>query len=397
MEKLCWTAIFVASLCAVASGADRIETIDARQFAGPVVSVTKNAVVFGRSGASQQLPRSDVASVVLAQAGQLMQRNGQAVIVTAGGGQLAAADINVADGKVSFASGLLGRVSWPMGRISRILLPGGATSPAQVLAELERLAPAGQDLDVLLVRRSDGNLAAVAGVLEKVDAEAVRFRWKGKARAAGRDSVLAVRLAGAAGESPSPGGVLCGRDGSRIGFSTLSMDSRSVTVELLPGRRQQIPRECVAAIHFVSDRVTALSALKPAVVTEYGFFDQPFGHRVDRAVGGGALRLGGKTYDSGLGLHSFCELTWRLDGPYSSLVAVVGIDDAVRPRGAAMLTFLGDGKPLAAPLHLTGKDPPQTLRLGLTGVRELTVRVEFGPDGLDVGDHVDLAGARLIR
>jgi len=389
--------MFVASLCTVATAAQSIETIDARQLAGPVESITTQAVVFGRPGASQQLPRADVASVVLAPAGRLMLRDGQAVIQSAAGGQLAVSEIAVADGKVSFASGLLGRATWPMERISLILLPSATASPAQVLGELERLAPAGQALDVLLVRRSDGNLVAVAGVLEKVDAKVVRFRWKGKARTAGRESVLAIRLAGSAGQGPAVSGWLRSRDGSRIGFAALSMDSRSVTAELVPGGRKEIPRNVLAAVHFVSDRVVPLARLKPATVTEYGFLGKAFGHRVDRSVGGGPLRLGGKTYDNGLGLHSFCALSWRLDGPYSSFVAVVGIDDAVRPRGDATLTFLGDGKPLTGPMRLTGNDPPRTVRLGLTGVRELTIRVEFGPDRLDVGDHVDLAGARLIR
>jgi len=78
-------------------------------------------------------------------------------------------------------------------------------------------------------------------------------------------------------------------------------------------------------------------------------------------------------------------------------VTMAGIDDAVRPRGDAALTVLGDGKELLAPLRLRGQDAAKRVRVEVEGVKRLVVRVGFGEDGLDVADHVDLADARLIR
>ena len=120
-------------------------------------------------------------------------------------------------------------------------------------------------------------------------------------------------------------------------------------------------------------------------------------HTLEVSVSGHPLTLGKRTYGTGIGMHSFCELRYDLGARFSSLIAAVGIDDAVRPGGDARLTFLGDGKELTAPLRLTGKDKPETVRLKLSGVKILTIRAEFGQDGLDVADHVDLAGARLIK
>ena len=88
------------------------------------------------------------------------------------------------------------------------------------------------------------------------------------------------------------------------------------------------------------------------------------------------------------------------------LAAVVGIDDAVRPGGDATLEFFADGKSLVVqgpagkltgPIRLRGADDPMPIRMDLTDAKSLTVRVGFGPDGLDVSDHVDLANARLIK
>jgi hypothetical protein len=48
-------------------------------------------------------------------------------------------------------------------------------------------------------------------------------------------------------------------------------------------------------------------------------------------------------------------------------------------------------------VRLTGKDDSQVLRCDLTDVRQFTIRVDFGEDGLESGDHVDLAMARVIK
>ena len=45
---------------------------------------------------------------------------------------------------------------------------------------------------------------------------------------------------------------------------------------------------------------------------------------------------------------------------------------------------------------VAGTDPAKPLELDIRGVRRLTVRVDFGKD-LDVGDHLDLCEARLVK
>jgi hypothetical protein len=256
--------------------------------------------------------------------------------------------------------------------------------------------PREQTQDVLVVRRDDGTLVAVQGALRAMDDDSVAFRWREADRRTSRKKVAAVFLADAGAVSP-PAGRITGTDGSVAGFESLTMDGRAAKVELSTGGRASIPRERIASIRFLSDRVTPLTELDPKSVTERGYFDTVFPHRVGRSVGGGPIKLGGRTFADGLGLHSYCEMTWTLDGRYETFAAVAGIDDAVRPRGDATLTFLVDGKPAGEPLRLTGKDDPQPVRVELDGAKTFTIRVGFGPDELDVSDHVDIADPRLIR
>ena len=90
-------------------------------------------------------------------------------------------------------------------------------------------------------------------------------------------------------------------------------------------------------------------------------------------------------------------MTYDLGGRYIAFVATVGIDDAVRPCGSATLTIIADGAELLKPLNLTGKDKPKLIRLDVKGVKTLSLRVDFGDDGLDVSDHVDIACPRLVK
>ena len=96
-------------------------------------------------------------------------------------------------------------------------------------------------------------------------------------------------------------------------------------------------------------------------------------------------------------MHSRCEATYDLDGKFAVLAAVAGIDEAGGARGHATLHALGDGKDRMKPLTLVGGAKPVPIRCDVAGVKALTIRVDFGPDKMDVGDHVSLGDARLIK
>ena len=217
-----------------------------------------------------------------------------------------------------------------------------------------------------------------------------------QSRKIARTSVTLIRLASVAAKTAPLKGALRGR---RL--------PRGLRVPDRPGRqgRTRLPRPGQAGRRDREgggravrqrpgrgpDRVEALGR------EGVGFFGTTFHYRVNRSVAGTPLRMGGQTYRTGLGMHSFCELLIPLGDKYSLLVATAGIDDAVRPNGDATITFFGDGRPLGKPIQVTGKNAPQPVRLKLNGVESLLIRVDFGQDGLDFADHVDLVAARLIK
>jgi len=397
--------IVPAAVAPAARGGDvRVETIDAQSIQGRLVSVTANKVVLTVGKSTRTFERDDLARIVLAAAGDPLTVKGRPVVVAATGEHAAAGDLTVGGGRINFTSPLLGKVSFSLKNAAAVYLPTRGRTPDEVRKKCERLKLSPLARDVVVVARRGGSWLAVGGVLKAADDKNVTLNWKGADRKISRHDARAIFLAQTGSAAERPKGVLVGADGSAVGFSSIRFEGGAFAVSPIGAAAVKVAQGRVAAVRFMSRRVVNLADLKPQSLKQYGLLDTVFAYKTNRAVGGRALTLGGRTYSSGLGLHSFCELTYRLDGAYSAFVAVVGIDDAARPHGDAELTFLGDGRELIRPLRLTGRklpraghDKPQTVRLDLKGVKVLTIRAAFGPDGLDVGDHVDLAAARLIK
>src|SRR5439155_2426063 len=88
-----------------------------------------------------------------------------------------------------------------------------------------------------------------------------------------------------------------------------------------------------------------LSDLKPTVYEHRPFLDVRWPYEMDRSVAGNELRLGGSTYDKGIGLHSESRLSFTLNGQYRRFEALVGLDDRTGQGGRVLVRVLVDGRP----------------------------------------------------
>lgn len=389
---------FLCLLCLAGSlpaGAVRVTLLDGGVIEGTSLTLTDKTLVLPCSAGDQATARQNVVSVRLGEPHSALPA-GKPMLLTRGGGRLEGEGLRLQGTDVQFDSRLLGKQSrLPVGSCSALLLPGPGKTAAWVLAECRRrdYQPAGQDL--LVVVREDGKWQSVAGTLVGLDEKKLTFHFRGEDRTLDRSRVRAVLLGGSS-RSEAPAGVLLGRAGENVVFDELTLQDGRVELDSTELGERSIPAERVAEIRFRSDRRVSLGELKPAEVREAGLF-ATYPYRVDRSVSGGPIRLGGRTYSTGLGLHSRAELVYELRGQYELLSMRAGIDDAVRPGGEVELTVEADGKPIYGPALLSGSDAPKLLRLKLGGAERLTIRVGFGPDGLDVADHLDLAEAWLLR
>jgi len=114
----------------------------------------------------------------------------------------------------------------------------------------------------------------------------------------------------------------------------------------------------------------------------------------DRTLDGGPLVLGRKVYSRGLALHSRTVIVFSAQG-YRRFQAIAGFDDGIVSPAQVVLRIEADGRSLFEKTLHTG-DQPVTLDLSLGGAERLRIVVDYGDD-LDLGDHVILADARLVR
>jgi hypothetical protein len=131
-------------------------------------------------------------------------------------------------------------------------------------------------------------------------------------------------------------------------------------------------------------------------------------HRNDASVLGTPLRLRGKEYRKGIGVHAFSSLGYAFGGEFRRFRATIGLDDTARPpsglpgreaMGSVTFRVRLDGKRLFEK-DMTWRDDPIPLDLPVAGGRLLELEVDFGNDasGAQMArDRADWAEARVIR
>ncbi|MDQ0793807.1 endo-alpha-N-acetylgalactosaminidase family protein [Streptomyces sp. B1I3] len=109
---------------------------------------------------------------------------------------------------------------------------------------------------------------------------------------------------------------------------------------------------------------------------------------------GSPLRIGGVTYEKGLGTHAPAAVRYYLGGKCTSFTADVGVDDAQTSRGSVTFSVTADGTEKVTSPVLRAADPAWRLTADVTGARYVDLVVTDGGDG-NGNDHADWGGARF--
>jgi hypothetical protein len=288
-------------------------------------------------------------------------------------------------------------LSLPLSNLSVVWIaaPEGAEDSA---ALRRRLIAERRRRDVLLLRNGD----RIQGTLTSVNAETVRFEGDNhKEIPVERARVAALALNTELARPLRPAGIygrLVLANGCRLSLASAHTDEQTLVGKTLFKDTVRIPIQDVQALDGRQGRAVYLSDLKARHYEHTPYLDLHWPYTRDTSVAGRELHIGGSTYDKGVGMHSQSRLTYDLAGGYRWFEAIVGLDDRTGRRGSAVVEVLVDGKPQTAleNRELSGSDAPRTIRVPVTGAKELTLVVKFGTRG-DVQNHVDWADARLIK
>jgi hypothetical protein len=262
------------------------------------------------------------------------------------------------------------------------------------------LAKAARARDHVLLRNGD----VLEGVLSDLTAKKVAVEVDKKPVEVAADAVAAVALGTDIVNALKPKGVY-GRvalfgDGTRLSLASAACDGRTLEGKTVFGSTLRVPLDRVAALDVLNGPAVYLSDLKPAKVEFTPFFDggPTYPPVADGSAEGGDLRLGGSTYDKGIGLHNGGRVTYHLGGAYRRFEALVGLDDETGRLGSARVRVLADGKPLdlGGDRALTAQAGPLPVSVSVAGVKELTLEVDFAANA-NVQGQVDWCAARLVK
>jgi hypothetical protein len=261
-----------------------------------------------------------------------------------------------------------------------------------------RLAAATRTRDTVCLRNGD----LVAGTLTGLNAKNVEVEAESKRITVEMAQVAYIAFNTELADAPRPKGVYArliltdtGVGGGRLSLTSASCDGATLTGVTVFGARLRVPLNKVAALDLHHGRAVYLSDLKPIKYDHRPYLDAAWPYAVDANVVEHDLRLGGSTYDKGVGLHSHGRLSYRLSGAYRRFEALVGLDEKDGRRGQVRLRVLADGKALVD-RERTLLDGPLPINVSVEGVRELTLEVDFGREA-DVEDVVNWVDARLVK
>lgn len=190
-------------------------------------------------------------------------------------------------------------------------------------------------------------------------------------------------------------------DGSRITLRAEEsrLDGDVLKAKHVSGAIWEIPFEAVRELRVLNGRAVWLSELTPVEFQHTPFLagSREWPARRDRSVAGSPLRLSGREFPTGIGVHSRSRLTYELTAKDRLFSATIGFDDESVGTGTAVVAVEVDGRRLFVTSRLARDSGPLRLPLlDVSDAKRLTLIVDFGEQG-DVQDHVNWCDAVLLR
>lgn len=245
------------------------------------------------------------------------------------------------------------------------------------------------------------------GVLYDVTPEAVQFEFDGDKIEVKRDKVnleAFVYFHPVGRELPEVVCRVADNRGNVWHAKELKLADEQLQLATAAGEQIAVSLAGIERFDFSAGKIVFLSDLEPLKAVWQPFLvttqtsqsaAQLFGYRRDQGFDGQPLSIDGKVSSKGIAMHSRTELVFRLPGEFRRLEAVAGIDENQRTRGHVRLQILGDERILLDE-EIDGDDDPRDISLDISGAGRLTIVVDYGK-GQDIGDRLNLGGARVIK
>jgi hypothetical protein len=403
-----WQLLVVAFLVSAAPEV-RIARLDGTVITGTLVDLQSDGLTMAVQGEPQSQPRSELLAIVPTLQNAPASTKSTVQVKLIDGSQLSASTYQASSGTATV--GVLGRDPIPIPTRSVRWVRLG-TADASLDQQWNTILARSASGDVLVFRRGGGNLDYLEGTLGAVGDEAVHFTFDGDTVSVPRSRLEGfVHYVPAADRLPE---VICHVEdvhGSLWHASAIGWADGRVTVQTPAGATVAWLLPDIEKLDFSQGNILYLSDLEPREVQWTPFLPSPavsgelsklFQPRRDQSFGGGKLQLrftrGGRRveeFEKGLAIHTRTQMLYYLPDGFRQLVGLAGIDARAGERGSVQLELVGDQHTLLR-AKITGEDEPLPVQVDISGVRRLTIVVDFADD-LAIADQLNLCNLRITK
>ena len=393
-----WIALVLTLVSADPSW--KTHTVTGETVTGTLTEMAAGAVVLQTASGRVTLPLDQILEIVPTTTPAAQDVSAAVWVELIDGSVLAAQSYSVHDGQATIGMAPGKSLVLPTAAVAQVRFQALADPSA---AEWSRLVQQPRDADLLVIRKDDAIDYHKGAVRDVTAAEAI-FEIDGDRLPVKRTKVVGLLYYHPPGEKlPESICTLADAAGSRYAVHALRLD-KAIAATTPTGLAVSVGLDEVLKFEFANSRIVYLSDLKPDSVEWIPLFapdkdlpllSQFYRPRQNCGFDGDPLRLDGHVYHKGLALHSRTSLTYRLPDRFRTFKAMVGIGDAVRPRGKVHVVIQGDGRILWEQ-DVLGQQAPAEVNLEIGDVRRLAILADFGGSA-SAGDPLFLCEARVIK
>lgn len=369
-----------------------VETLAGVKTTGQLISVDAAGWKIKTADQEVSVEARSVLTMRLASGAAAVEKRGGIEAVLIDGAKVSASTIVLSGTEASIESNIAGNMTLPRSVLASVRL---GASPTAVDESWSELLVREKKQDMLVIRKGEV-LDFVEGVVGELTAETVKFLLDGDNITIKRENVFGMIFYQ---RTPPPSAEPVARvefiNGDKLLLRQISSDGSVFSLTTATGGKLSVPIDQVKELDMSFGKLKWLSDVKPRDIQhEFRFIDVGAAYEVNEDVYGGRLRIGNKVFDRGVSIRSKTQVRYRLDGDYNRFQSWLGIQKGY--AGDVRVVVSVDGKALHESV-VKPNDAPVRIDLDVAGKYSLEVLVDYGTVQSDIGDHLVLADAVLLK
>jgi hypothetical protein len=285
----------------------------------------------------------------------------------------------------------LGTITIPLERIGRVD-SADAVAPEfrDSVMWFDRIEAKSDDLLVL----TNGDL--LRGLVSEITSDGIQLDAQTGPSMVPHRLVVSARLANPMSEPSQKGARIELVGGARLTLRELRVSEGNVSGRTADGSSVEFDDGFLDSIEPIGGRWQWLADLDVSSASHVPMLNLDWGFKLGANVLAQPIRVAGKQFEHGIGVHSRSSLVYALSGEYAAFETHFGLDDSAGPLADVDVFVHVDGKPRYARRGVTAGELFGPVRIDVSDAKRIELFVDYGENG-DVQDRFNWVEPGLVR